>query len=288
MENLPEKKKLNFYKEMFKEKRWGDILVTLGILIVPVLVNGIIQYMVNKSNSEWKLKIENRISQNQSMAVSIGKIENARAENAVEMVKGASMEFNPDDWDYYGYTFDGANKYCSVYNASNYWSIWSKYKVQFSDNELVIRVKMDPRKALKEKRPQTITVSMGDYKRLYSPTEYFRFNIFDSDYRTIRLYGADGRKSLQQDWLPTDPDTTRDMIVTITMRLAGPLSNRLSLTPKIEYTDKEKGSPKTYVPDIVFDVELPITKPDDGVSAQIGIGTSKGDCFDLTSIKVSN
>ncbi|MBI2325893.1 hypothetical protein HYU91_00735 [Candidatus Collierbacteria bacterium] len=194
---------------------------------------------------------------------------------------GLNTDFNISEWFSESYT-SRDDFLCSLDNKNNYWSIWSIKKYQLSDNELSAKIilKANPNKH------QTFVVSMGEYKPKYNPKTIFQLNIFEGDYKTIRIYGSDTRNPKGQDWMDSEPDLSKDVKLLITTKSPNARSSILLVSVSIEYYSKDDNKPKTYILSKAFEIDTEFTSVEDGVKAQLGLGISKGGCFKVSSVDV--
>lgn len=194
---------------------------------------------------------------------------------------GSNTDFNISEW--YVESYATRDDFlCSLDNKNNYWSIWSKNKYQLSDNELSAKIilKANPNKH------QTFVVSMGEYKPKYNPKTIFQLNIFEGDYKTIRIYGSDTRNPKGQDWMDSEPDLSKDIKLLITTKSPNSRSSILLVSVSIEYYSKDDNKPKTYILSKAFEIDTEFSSVEDGVRAQLGLGISKGGCFKVSSVVI--
>jgi len=197
-------------------------------------------------------------------------------------VLGHNTDFNLKDWISDSFVIRD-DFLCSLDNKNNYWSIWSIKKFQLSDNELSAKIilKANPNKH------QTFVVSMGESKPKYNPKTIFQLNIFEGDYKTIRIYGSDTRNPKGQDWMDSEPDLSKDIKLFITTKSPNSRSSILLVSVSIEYYSKDDNKPKTYILGKAFEIDTDFTSVEDGVKAQLGLGISKGGCFKVSSVDIS-
>lgn len=190
---------------------------------------------------------------------------------------GANTEFNPDDWIIESFDMDRDGYYCPTTSNFDYWSIWSKATFPPDVNRISIKALVKHRYG--PKYPPTITISYGEYKPNFSPTQFYRLNIFDTDNMTVRLYD-NKNKSVAQAWLDEEPDLSTEMSIILSPRNPNPNLRVINLNPSLEYIVPNNPEPVKFTPKDKFEVTLPTVGLEDGtVKKQVGIGGSKFTCF---------
>lgn len=257
---------------------WLSVLT----LIVLVVYGYISQTQIKNIND--KISISNQDTVN--VPVTVNGNQDADKESVPEEGKtlGDNTDFNPTEWIIDNFDIDSDGFYCTRVKKFEFWSIWSMKK--YSPTPTSIKVKILTKSKQGSKNPPTLAISYGEYKTNFSPLQFYRLNIFDTDTKTIRLYDSDN-KSVAQGWLPKEPDLASEMLIKLFPRNSNPNSRVINLNPELEYVVFGEPNQKPYTPEEVFEVGLPTVGIESGtVQKQIGIGSSIDTCFKPISIEI--
>lgn len=255
------------------QSHWLELL-TLPLLVIYGLY----------SQSRFS-KIEEKIT-TISNENTVNVLTNQENENKQDLgiTLGTNTEFNPEGWLIDSFELDKEGFYCSLTGKFDYWSMWSKDS--FSPTVNQIKIKLLVKSRSNSKTPPTIAISYGEYKTNFSPIQFYRLNIFDTDLKSLRLYN-DKDKSTAQEWLESEPDLTSEMSITLSPRNSNPNSRILNLNPSLEYAISGDDKPYIFTPKETFQVVLPTVGLEDGtVRKQIGIGSSKSTCFKPVAVEI--
>lgn len=257
--------------------------------IVPALITGIFTYIaaVNTSNkaiinlrAELQQQIINSLIQEQTQT-------NINNPNSIlgdsgENNKSVSQisSFNSEDWIFSiskGMTPNKEGYFCSPDPAFPSWAMWTKKKYK-AEEEISITISLLDGDD-KDKQNPTFYLSYGD-KTNDVPDSFYRFNLFDGDLNTLRLYGRDNKEILFE---RSKSEAPLDKFITFTLSPVFPnkKSSTLILNPSVI------GQEYDFQPDNKFEIELPLSSSENqGDGFQYGLGVSRGDCFKIISSKL--
>lgn len=253
-------------------------ILVICIMLLPSILGISNSYKLDKviTNQEQTQKQSQNQEQKQSTNIEVGSISPSIPDSS-SFATTKNSGFRIDEW--YTDSYQEESEYlCSLDKKSKYWSIWSKNSFPIAGNEITMRVLLKPQ----PDNHQTFVVAMGSYKPKFSPRFLFQLNIFENDYKSVRIYGSNTGDALDQDRLEFEPDITKDIIATIGLRTPSKDSNQLIVTLSLEYLPTDGGSKKTFTSK-AFSVNTQHVDLEDGVTSQIGIGTSKKGCFKISS-----
>lgn len=287
--SLPQQENLNIIqKSNSKQGRFKTLLDQIQSGWLVVLTLGVIAYgfynqsqiksinnaLTNNVNNEINIPISNEV---------IDKNKDNNEKNDGKTL-GVNTNFNPSDWIIDNFDIDKDGYYCTRVKKFEFWSIWSTKK--YSPTPASIKIKVLAKSKIGSKNPPTIAISYGEYKSSFSPVQFYRLNIFDTDNKTIRLYDSNN-KSVAQDWLSQEPDLASEMLIKLAPRNSNPNSRVVNLNPELEYVVSGEPNQKPYSPEIKFEVSLPTVGIESGtVQKQIGIGSSIDTCFKPIAIDI--
>lgn len=271
-----------FVKNRLKNRNWGD-LILLGVLLAGYAIYQNKLAGEDRSNIN---KLENKIAtiqtqiQSNNVNISVGNtVDNSTLRDNGKVI-GASAD-NPIDSNWYKVGFDNKDGYyCSRVTNNKYWSLWSKVNYSLSNNNITTRIEIKPQKDL-----STFVMSMGEYDGINAPKPIFQLNFFEGGANEVRIYGRDTSKPKGQTFLPKDPDFSKGIVTTTTMRSLDNLSGKLSVSFKIDYYSSD-GSLVPYQLPEPFNIDTEYIKVEDGIKAQVGVGISKGGCFKVSSVSI--
>lgn len=257
------------------QSNWLSVIIILLYLFV-----------INPKQNKRFEKIESKINiSNESLTVSQN---NSTGSNVTinqaeqQLNEEDSTEFNPNDWIIEKFDQDDEGFYCPTTRKFDFWSIWSKQKFSPQLESIKLRIKVKNKNG---KSPPTISVNYGEFHPNYSPTYFYRLNIFDTDTKTVRLYN-EKNDSVAQDWLEFTPDLSNEMTITLKPRIPNPDSRNLNLNPSLKYTTSNQVDPVDFVTKKEFSTILPSVDIED-LQNQIGIGISKNSCFKPISVEIN-
>lgn len=282
-ESLEQIQKSN--KKMGRAKTFVDQLQASWLPVLTLLFIGYGIYNENKFDSlEQKLTVTNQnivnLTQETPNSIKNSEVESIKSGSAL----GANTEFNPDDWIIESFELNKEGFYCSLTNKFDYWSIWSKATYPPVLGKIKVKILTKPKPG--SRTPPTISISYGEFKPNFSPIQFYRLNIFDTDNKSMRLYNSEN-DSVSQGYLVEDPDLGSEMSIILSPRNPDPDSRILNLNPSLEYALPGKDRPIEFRPDEKFEVSLPTVGIEDGtVRKQIGIGSSKNTCFKPIAVEI--
>lgn len=190
-----------------------------------------------------------------------------------------NSSFNSDNWVFTKpMPSNNEGYYCPTNNGFPSWSMWTinKYK---ADKEISITFSLQD-KTKDEKNP-TLYLSYGD-KTSDAPDTFYKFNIFDGDLNTIRLYDRSGNKIIAEEHAANVASIDNYITFTISPVFPNRKSPKLILNPTISYQFEGEGY--LFETKKEFSIKLPLPSGDQqGTGFQFGIGVSKGDCFKIIS-----
>lgn len=288
--DLPQGNDLKTIQESNKVKgrlrTFFDQLQNSWLTIITLLVVTIYGFY-NQSrikNIEQRLPVINQNTVNVSTDTSKQGNQPEKEKTKDGATLGINTEFNPEDWIIESLELDKEGYYCSLTNKFDYWSMWSKATYPPALNKIKIKILAKPKPG--SKLLPTISISYGEFKPHFSPIQFYRLNIFDTDQKSIRLYN-DKNKSVAQTWLKEEPDLSSEMLIILSPRNPDPNSRVLNLNPSFEYALPEKERPINFSPEEKFQVTLPTVGLEDGtVRKQVGIGGSKQTCFKPIAVEI--
>lgn len=260
-------------------KSWKGIL-SYSLLVLLTIIPTIIGISNSKKIDSIILsqKQSQKQEQKQATNIDIGSVNSPPNEsNTPRNING---NFNPDSWYMDSYKED-TGFLCSLDKKSKYWSIWSKSEYPISGNEVAMRILIRPKK----ESHQTVVIGMGSYTPKYSPKTVFQLNIFENDYKSIRIYGENTGDALDQDRLEYEPDISKDIIATVGLRTPNKESSQLLVTLSLDYLAKEGGAKRSFTTK-TFNINTQHVDLENGVKSQIGIGTSQDGCFRVASLDI--
>lgn len=233
----------------------------------------------NKAKNELSFEFRQQIINSQNQTVTTDKSGltlSAKDEKKVNNESGNS--FNSDDW--LSMNDMGPNNegfYCPKKPSFPSWSLWSKNKY-LADRDIAITFYLLD-KTDDDKNP-TLYISYGD-KDNDVPDAFYRFNIFDGDLNTLRLYG---RKEDEKQFERSRNSAPLDKFITFAVSpvFLNKKSSILTLNPTISY--QLDGREYSFEPKNQFATELPIPSSEkQGDGFHYGLGVSEGDCFKIIS-----
>jgi len=258
----------------------------LFVAVVPALIVGLLTYIAavdtsKKTINDLRLELKQQIvsSQIQNQTVITDKsasVLSAKDENKLNNESGNS--FNSADWlSSNDMSPNNEGFYCPKQPAFPSWSLWSKNKYM-ADREIEITFSLLD-KTDNNKNP-TLYISYGD-KDNDVPDAFYRFNIFDGDLNTLRLYD---RKEDEVLFERSRNSAPLDKFITFTVSpvFLNKKSSMLTLNPTISY--QLDGREYAFEPKKQFEIDLPLPSSEkQGDGFHYGLGVSAGDCFKIIS-----
>jgi hypothetical protein len=122
-----------------------------------------------------------------------------------------------------------------------------------------------------------------------SPVNYYYFNFFDKDNKTIRLYDSKGNP-IEEDFLASEPDFSLPMTVGFEQTVIAN-KNIVFLTPFMTYIATNGNGNEVSFKSTKenFIVRVPsVDLTSESTKTQVGIGAYPGDCFKADSITFGN
>ncbi len=265
-----------------------------NIIVILLLMASFVYSQKNLDKRFSELRIENTID-NSSQTSSDSKNTNVFTpgnNNNIQLgdqdeqgkTKGDNVNtFNPDDWIIESFEQDKEGYYCPLTKKFEFWSIWSKKKLPPDFDQVRIKIRIKHKN--NSTKPPTFAISYGEYKPSFSPVQYYRINIFDTDTQSVRLYD-NKNNSVAQGYLKEHPDMSSDLLITLSPRIPDPKSRRIKLNPTITYAVSNQEEPGEFSPEEEFSTLLPTVVLEDGTPQQIGLGVNYDVCFKPISIEL--
>lgn len=236
----------------------------------------------NKHISYLKQELQQQITNLQTQKQTLINYESGKTLSASDEERlndTPSRSFNSMDWTFIrGMAPNKEGYYCPQSPSFPSWAMWTKNKHK-ANNEISITFSLLD-KTKNDKGP-TLFISYGD-KTSDAPDTFYRFNIFDGDLETLRLYNREGDPVLSERSV-NSANLDKYITFTISPVFLNKKSPRLTLNPVISYP-LDEGPTYNFEPEGTFELNLPwSSSADQGDGFHYGIGVSGGDCFKVIS-----
>lgn len=270
---------------------WLSFLKYLFPIMIAVIGVGASHYFTDKKLDSVvtqisEIEVDNTATANITTGENESTLVLGRESSEVEQRSENSKSFNEENWNWsktsLGKTKDGY--YCPNKPGYRPWTAWTKDK-RLLESPTKIKFKLRD-KTTKNNKPPTLYLTYGD-KTNDIPEQFYRFNIFDGDLRTIGQYDSNDDKN-SQDWLTEEPtiELSEEFIFELNPSIPNPDHNRVSLNPSLSFR-RPDDSTYEYKPKPdknLFSTGVPYAKISEEVEGQhMGLGVSKGDCFKIIS-----
>lgn len=274
-----------------KHGRFATILNQLQASLIPILVVIILSLLQFAYNQRTFKDLEQEIKTINQTIVNVDSDKNG-AKGIKEIISkmggeesalGNQTGFNPEQWIIEKFEKDSEGFYCPLLlRGFKYWSIWSKEKIS---PILPLKIRLRVKNKSSPDLTPTIIISYGEYlKNLTLITDY-RISIFDTDYKSIRLYN-EKNESIKQAWLEETPNLDNDMIFSLSPRSIVSKGRKLNLNPGLIYNPINSDSTIEFKPEVEFLALLPTVDIEDpGFKKQLGIGVKFGSCIKINAVE---
>ncbi len=261
----------------------GIALITGIFTFIGAVVtsNKISEKNVNNLKLDLQQHITNSQTQRQTL-INNGEGSTLPAKDEKKLGDKSNNSFNSEDWIFIrDIILNKEGYYCPQSPNFPSWTIWTKNKHK-ADSEISITFSLLDK--TKNNKDPTLYISYGD-KTSDAPDTFYRFNIFDGDLNTLRLYNREGTGVLFERSKNSAP---LDKFITFTISpvFLNKKSSRLTLNPVISYS-LDDGQEHPFQPENKFEINLPLSSSENqGDGFQYGFGVSSGDCFKIISSNI--
>jgi len=265
-----------------KNKVWKFLNSPLIIALIPATISYFAAVATtSKKINNLKLEFQQQITSSQTQSqtiVSDSSGSTLSPNDEMNPSDRSSNSFNSSNW---MFTKDMIpNKegfYCPKSPNFPSWSMWTKNRYK-ADSEISITFSLLDK--TDNKKNPTFYISYGD-KTSDAPDAFYRFNVFDGDLNTLRLYDREENEVVFE---RSKNDAPMDKFITLTISpvFLNKKSSTLTLNPVVSY--QLDGQEYSFEPEKFFEIDLPLSSgKNQGDGFQYGLGISKGDCFKIIS-----